>query len=1104
MTKTTKKAKQRSARAVAVALLSGLWLVLAVPGAQAAAAPAFKLSGSSQPTNFIAGAVPNPGNAREARPQYSFIATNVGSAPTSGPITFTDELPPGLTPINAGAVDFNFQFIDPVLHNPKIACEVIGQTVTCIDPEPLAPGQWAQFYVPVEVAADAGPTIANQGSVSGGGALEATTTTTTTVSDSLPSFDFIPGRGGFSLAATSEDGTAATQAASHPGQLTLDFGFPASDIQGALSSVNHVRDLAALLPRGVVADPTATPVLCTSAQFENGHDGDYACPLASQVGLVTVLTKLFGGAEPTTVPLFNLVAPPGTAAELAAEAFPGVFAYLSGDVNAAGEYELGAKTEGILAVGSPVLGVQVQLWGNPSDPSHDAMRGRCTRVPGPCQLTVPRTHAPFLTMPSSCRSALTGAATAADWEEPSVFHGRSAELEGPLGEAVGTDGCNQLDFKPTIEAKPTTNLADAPTGLDFNLHVPQTTKFEELATANFKDVKVTFPPGMVVNPSGANGLGACSLAQIGLSSGVGQTPVRTDANPATCPDAAKIGSVEVSTPLLDHPLPGALYVAQPYDNPFGSLLAIYLAVNDPQTGIVAKLAGEVKADPQTGQLTTTFKENPELPIEDVKLTVFGGPRSPLKTPLACATHQIASEITPWSTPEGADAHPSDSFATSVAASGSGACPTSEATAPNAPSFSAGTIAPQAGAYSPFVLKLTRPDGSQRLTAIDTTLPKGLVAKLAGTTYCSEAQIAQAKSREAPRLGALEQQSPSCPASSEVGTVTVGAGAGITPFYAQGRAYLAGPYKGAPLSLVVITPAVAGPFDLGAVSARVALQVNSESAQVHAVSDPLPTILQGIPLDVRSIALKMDRPDFTLNPTSCDPMAITGSALAATGQSAALSSPFQVGGCSALPFKPKLAISLKGATKRTGHPALKAVVTYPKGSYANIAKAQVTLPHSAFLDTTHIKTICTRVQFAADQCPKGAIYGFAKATTPLLDKPVQGPVYLRSSNNKLPDLVAALSGQIDVDLVGRVDTGKSDGIRNTFEAVPDAPVSKFVLEMQGGRKGLLVNSENICSKEQRAIADFTAQNGKVSNTTPLIANSCKGKAKKKHKAKKHKG
>ncbi len=621
--------------------------------------------------------------------------------------------------------------------------------------------------------------------------------------------------------------------------------------------------------------------------------------------------------------------------------------------------------------------------------------------------------------------------------------------------------------------------------MDFNLHVPQNQDFDGLAEANLKNTEVVLPEGMTVNPPAAAGRSGCSEAELGLES----------AAPAGCPDSSKVGTVEVDTPLLDHTLPGSVYLATPYANPFGSLLAIYVTVYDEQSNIVIKLPGKVEADPVTGRLTTRVAENPELPFEDFRLHFFNGPRAPLKTPLTCGSHTTTSTLVPWSTPEGQNATPSDSFQTSIAAGNNGNCPTSEASAPNKPSFTAGTVAPDAGAYSPFVLKLTRADGTQRLTGLNAKLPKGLTGKLAGIPYCSEAQLAVAKSREAPNQGALEQASPSCPAASEVGTVTVGAGAGITPLYVQGHAYLAGPYKGAPISMAIITPAVAGPFDLGAVMVRTALQVDPETAQIHAVSDPFPTILQGIPLDLRSVTVNLARPEFTLNPTSCDPAQITGNALAASGQSAALTSPFQVGGCSALKFKPKIAISLKGGTKRNKYPALKAVATYPKGANANIASVQVTLPHSAFLEQSHIGTVCTRVQFAADACPKASVYGFAKATTPLLDKPIEGPVYLRSSSHELPDLVMALSGQVDVVVAGRVDTGKGGGIRNTLEATPDAPISKFTLEMKGGKKGLLVNSENICKKPQKAIVSYTAHNGDAYSAQPLIKNDCGKKAKK---------
>ena len=454
-------------------------------------------------------------------------------------------------------------------------------------------------------------------------------------------------------------------------------------------------------------------------------------------------------------------------------------------------------------------------------------------------------------------------------------------------------------------------------------------------------------------------------------------------------------------------------------------------------------------------------------------------------------------MTPWSAPEAPSAAPTDSFAIATAAAGSGPCPASEAAAPNSPFFEAGTVTPTAAAYSPFVLRLTRPDGSQGLAGLTATLPQGLVGKLAGIPYCTEAQIALARSREAPELGASELASPACPAASALGTVTVGAGAGPTPLYVEGRAYLAGPYKGAPLSLVISTPAIAGPFDLGEVVVRAALRVDPTTAQIEAVADPLPQIIQGIPLDLRSLAVNLDRPGFTLNPTSCETKQISATATSPSGAAAPLQNRFQVGGCGALGFKPKLKLSLKGSTQRNGHPALRAVVTVPKkGSFANIAKAQVGLPHSEFLDQSNIGAVCTQPQLKADACPKKAIYGRAKAWTPLLDKPLEGPVYLGVGfGHKLPDLVADLNGQIRILLHGKVDTDKQEGIRNTFETVPDAPVSKFILEMKGGKKGLIVNSTDICKGTHKAEVDFKAQNGKTKSFKAPIATSCGGGGKK---------
>jgi hypothetical protein len=1089
------KNKIMTARICTAVLLVSAFLTAIAPSALGAV-PAFKLVATSQPTNLVRGldatdAISPPGGNGEkaqARPQFNLLATNVGSAPTSGPTTVTDVLPAGITPVGAVARDRDHP--DDL---DSIACEIAGQTVTCTDPFSLAPGHWLQVYVLLKIDEDAPDAVTNEASVLSGGAGEATTVATSTVSDSLPTFDFLTGPAGLSAMAMGSEGVPTTQAGAHPYELIVDAGFPGAEVTdnnlGTLYAAGHLRNLRVTLPKGMAVNPTATPTLCTEAQLETISIG---CPDDSQIGTVAVTSELNRVASIIS-PLYNMVPPPGAPASFGFNAIGiGVWVHLMGRVNASGEYELGSDTNEILARElNPVLGVQAQLWGKPSDPSHDSLRGNCVEFHGLCPLSE-RSNAAFLTMPGSCRETLSITAEAADWEEPAI-HRRDAQLEDSLGNTTGTEGCNALDFDPSVEVKPTTNLADSPTGLQFNLHVPQTEDFEDTATANFKDVKVTLPDGLVVNPSSANGQAACSPTEIGLTTQVGEAPHFTE-DPAACPDAAKLGSVEVNTPLLDHPLEGAVYLARPFDNPFGSLLALYIAVDDARTGVVAKLAGEVAADPRTGRLTTTFKDNPELPIEDVSLSLTKGPRAPLRTPAVCATYSTAVDVTPWSTPEGADAHLFDSFAPSAPAGGTGACPTTSTGQPNAPAFRAGTLAPQAGAYSPFLLKVAREDGSQPLAGIDTVLPKGLVGKLAGVPYCPESAIAQAQGRNKPNDGVLEARSPSCPAASQLGTVTVGAGAGISPFYAQGHAYLAGPYKGAPLSVVFITPAIAGPFDLGAVTVRAALRIDPETAQVRAVSDPLPQILEGIPLDLRSVEVKLDRPDFTLNPTSCDPMSVSGTATSAFGQGAALSSPFQVGGCSALGLKPKLAIRLVGQTKRTGHPALTATLSYPRGAYANLASIQVALPHSEFLDQGHIGTVCTRVQFAANQCPAASVYGSATATTPLLDGRLSGPVFLRSSSHELPDLVLDLHGQVDVVAAGRVDS-VNGGIRTTFEALPDAPISKVVLKMRGGRKGLLINSTNLCAKTNRAKAAFAGQNGKTFKSKPVMAVSCKGKHRK---------
>jgi hypothetical protein len=749
-------------------------------------------------------------------------------------------------------------------------------------------------------------------------------------------------------------------------------------------------------------------------------------------------------------------------------------------------FHLTAESRDLLTKFS-IVGLDAFLWGVPSDPAHDPLRfGKgCTSHFG-CSMgsTSP---APFLTMPSSCSEATELEGTAVSWLEGE--YRRTVPLSDRDGQPIHLSSCGSLAFEPTLQAKTTTEAAERPTGLDVDIHQPQDESLEGRATSTLKDVTVTLPEGMTLNAAGANGLASCSEAQMGYEPELEPGKIRFSTQPQSCPDAAKVGTVEVVTPLLkgasEETLGGSVYVAKPFDNPFGSLLAIYLAIEGKKSGIIAKLAGKVESNPITGQLTATFTENPELPIEDIHVDFFGGENAALTTPLTCGSKTTSAILTPWSNPEGADANLSDSFRISAG------CSSSESAAPKSFSFTAGTVSPLSGAYSPFVLRLSRPDGSQHITGLETTLPEGLIGKLAGVAYCPDSGIAQAISREKPEQGKLEQQNPSCPSSSEVGTVNVTAGSGSNPIPVSGHAYLAGPYKGAPLSLVAIVPAVAGPFDLGTVVDRVALDVGAYDARIHAVADPLPTIKDGIPLDVRSIELRLNRSQFTLNPTSCEEKAIEASVATQAGQTQQVTDRFQVGECERLAFKPKLQLSLKGVTAKGGNPALKAVVTYPKGEYTNIARAQVSLPHSEFLNNTAIAGACTKPKVEAHACPANSIYGTAKAWTPLLDKPLEGPVYLVGGYGyKLPALVAELDGQIRVLLVGKVDSGKNHGIRNTFEAVPDAPVSRFVLELKGGRKyGLLENSEDLCRKRQKAGVVFRAQNGRQRSLTVGISNSC---------------
>jgi hypothetical protein len=1072
----------------AIGLATMLAAAFAVPASATTAAPAWSIRSLAVPTNFIPGGESG---------RYELMAVNHGGSATDGsPITFIDTLPAGLTvkgvTLNlrssldgTGTHDFGPSLCS--VEKPEaaeiVSCTIPEELPETPDPTLVEASEVLRLVIRVSTPlAAAGETLTNVAQVQGGGTVPASTSSQNEASPEPAAAGFMD----FRAALLGTDGLPIGQPGSHPYQYLTSFAVNTRPVApGAIGEFRpaggDIKDVSVALPPGLVGNPTATS-RCTAQQFNTSHtiNTDFGatftrndCPDGSVVGMV-VVQQLEGQGETVPLPLYNLAPPVGMPAQFGFQVLGAPF-YIDTALRTGGDYGVTATLRNTTEV-NRVTAADVMVWGVPSDPSHNAVRGSCLNpVPklfpfslGSCPAGL--VVEPFLRLPTSCEEPLATKMSFDTWTNPGAFVDAASTEPAPVN-------CAPLDFSPGILAKPHTTVADSPSGLRFNLHLPQNNDPTLPAEADLRDAVVTLPEGVTVNPASANGLAGCSPAQVDLN-GPG---------PANCPDASKVGSVKIDTPLLDHPVPGAVYVATQHHNPFDSLLAIYIVVHDPQSGVVVKLAGHVVPDPNTGRLTTRFDNNPQLPFEDLTVEFFDGPRAPLRTPGTCGHYTTTTELKPWSAPEsGPDATPSDSF-TVGGAPGGGPCAGSEAAQPHRPSFSAGTAAPVAASYSPFAMHLQREDGSQNLRSVKVVMPPGLVGKLAGIPYCPESSIIAAGFR----AGLAERASPSCPAAGEVGTVTAGAGAGPNPVHVLGRAYLAGPYKGAPISLAIVTPAVAGPFDLGTVVVRAALNVHPETAQVTVVSDPIPTILQGIPLDVRSISVNVGRPRFTLNPTNCEAMSVGGQAISLLGQPASLADRFQVGGCRGLGFKPRLYTHLFGGTSRGDHPSLRAVLKTRSGD-ANIGRAAVALPHSEFLDQGNIRTVCTRVQFAAGQCPVGSIYGHAVAETPLLDEPLRGPVYLRSSDNLLPDLVVALRGPerqpIEVRLVGRIDS-VGGGIRSTFDLVPDAPVSKFVLTMQGGaKKGLLVNSTNVCMGRHPVKAKFNGQNGRPYDFHPALRNS----------------
>ncbi len=906
-------------------------------------------------------------------------------------------------------------------------------------------------------------------------------------------FGLLPGKAGFDVTATNADGTPDLQAGSHPFALTTTIRFKTTTENGEPVPDGNVKDIRVELPPGLVGNATAVPQ-CSQRQFftppvSNGDltsSNSTNCPAATAVGVETV--EVFESSEiaaPFKVNIYNLVPPPGMPAEFGFS-FTDVPVVLVPSVRGGRDYGISVESRNT-SQALPILSATTTFWGVPADPRHDTERGReCLNGFNLTGRTCPAgsPEVPLLTLPTSCGAPLQYRVSADSWQESGAPVTAAVESEDGEGNPTGLDGCNQLPFEPSISLAPDGQAASAPTGLVVGVHVPQETLLNPagLSEADVRNTTVTLPEGMALNPAAADGLLACSTEQAGYEGReAGSGELLFSPGPTACPEDSKIGTVQIKTPLLAESLEGAVYLAAQNANPFGSLVAMYLVAEAPQAGVRVKLAGEVQLDERTGQVVSTFPDTPQLPFEDLRLHFFGTARAPLSTPALCGSYTTDAAFGPWSaTPA---AQPSSEFTITSGPNGS---PCANPL-PFAPALTGGSTSIQAGGFSPFTTTLTREDGNQNLRSVVLHMPPGLSGTLTGVQLCGEAQA----------------DAGTCGPASLIGETIVSVGLGGDPFSVRGgKVYLTGPYDGAPFGLSIVNPAKAGPFDLGQVVVRAKVEVNPYTAALTIATDPsgpyaIPQILDGIPLQIKHINVIVNRERFTFNPTDCNPLAITGTLQSSEGSSQALSVPFQVTNCAALSFAPKFVVSTSGRTSRANGASLKVRLAYPSapaGSQANIARVKVELPKRLPSRLKTLQKACTAAQFEANPagCPAASIVGHAKATTPILPVPLEGPAYFVSHGGEaFPSLIVVLQGYgVTVDLVGATFISKQGITSSTFKTVPDVPVGAFELTLPEGPYSALAANGGLCGRAAAAKlkmpTTITAQNGAVLKQLTQIA------------------
>jgi hypothetical protein len=1043
-------------------------------------------------------------------------AENTGDANATGskiPVQIADKLPAGL---KAVAITGDAPLEGGFGKHTLLECSL--GSVSCTSNENIAPYEQLEVRIAVVVEGALSGEL-NEVGIGGGGAPSTSIRRPIRISGDPTPF----GVENYELTNEEAGGAEDRQSGSHPFEQTTTItlnqeadGEPPSHTVlnnpsnpvPIVKPVALAKDLNFKWPAGLIGNPTAVP-RCTMAQFLTEDKEGNECKANTAVGVAAVTFDTIVGFVNTSVPLFNLEPEAGEPARLGFIVAKNNPVLINASVRTGDDYGITVSVPNITQ-SVTFLSSQVSVWGVPGDPRHDAQRGwGCLGEDHdlgshlPCDALEEQHPQSFLSLPTSCSgSPLTATVESDSWVDQGNF-------SPPVGEPMPIlDGCNRLPFSASIGVASDVQEASTPTGLTVHVHVPQEESLNGtgLAVAAIKDTTVALPEGVTINPAGADGLEACSESEIGYLPGV-STPPRelhfTDGLPAPkgapseqfCPDASKIGTVKLKLPILPNELEGAVYLASQDANPFGSLIAMYIVAEDPVSGVLVKLPGEVKLLSQSGQVIATFLNTPQAPAEDLELHFFGGDRAPLSTPPLCGTYQTTGQITPWS---GNPPVPISSTFQITSGPSNGPCPNppgdqSLASLPFNPSLTAGTTSIQAGGFSPFTMTMSREDGQQNLQAVQLHMPPGLSGLLSSVKLCPEPQA---------DLG-------TCGPESQIGETIVSVGLGSNPFSVTGgKVFITGGYGGAPYGLSIVNPAKAGPFDLGTVVVRAKIEVDPITAALTITTDDtgpykIPTILDGIPLEIKHINVTINRPGFTFNPTNCDPMSITGSLSSVEGATKTLSVPLQVTNCATLGFKPGFSVSTTGKTSRANGASLHVKLTYPKapfGSQANIRQVKVDLPKQLPSRLSTLQKACTIQTFEQNpaSCPNESRVGTASATTPLLPVPLAGPAYFVShAGLKFPELVIVLSGYgTTIQLHAETFISKTGITSSTFRTVPDAPVGTFELTLPQGRYSALAANTNLCKSTLKMPTAFTAQNGAtIKQSTPIAVTGCPKKAKK---------